>query len=84
MRKNQYFIDYTSNLKEFLYLRGIPHIVSEADIICVSIDGWNDTEFSALMMEYCLWLIEHQNDMTINLLGDKSKYHSKNIKIKYQ
>lgn len=71
-----YFVDYTKELVEFLNIRGISHITSDVDIVCISIwRAYSDNEFALLMADFGRWLEQNKNDMTINPNGDGSQYH---------
>lgn len=72
----EYFINFTAQMGAFLQAKQITHAVSDADIICIRLYGYNDSPFVMLMLEFAEWLIDHENDMSINPQGNGSKYHS--------
>lgn len=71
-----YFVNYTNQFGEFLQQKQINHSVSDADIICIRLSGWNDSPFVMLLLEFAEWLIDHENDLSVNPEGNGSKYHS--------
>lgn len=59
----------------FLDSKGIPSATSDADITHIVVEGYNDTNFVNLILEYTEWLKEAKHDMSINPNADGSKYH---------
>lgn len=59
----------------FLASKQIKSSTSDADIIYIRLEGYNDTEFVNLIIEYAKWLKESEHDMSINPFADGSKYH---------
>lgn len=56
-----YFVEYTKQLGDFLDDRGIKKIVSDADIVCIKIDDYNDNTFALLMIDFGRWLEVNTN-----------------------
>jgi hypothetical protein len=61
------------NFIEFLTIKGIPTDASDADIMCIKLNG--EIDLFTLGMEFNQWLYHNRNDMTINPDGDGSLYH---------
>ena len=59
----------------FLASKGIIADTSDADIMCIQLDGYDDTNFVNLILEYAQWLKDNVSDMTINPNADGSRYH---------
>jgi len=76
MTQKEYCINYTPQFGEFLKAKQVNHFVTEADIIVIRIQGWNDSPFVMLLLEFAEWLIDHENDLSVNPQGDGRKYHS--------
>ena len=76
MEKMTYFFDYSKQMDEFLTAKGCSFDVSDSDIICLRVYGWNDNGFVNLMLDFSCWLIENANDMSINPCGNGALYHS--------
>lgn len=76
MAQREYYINYTRLMGEFLKTKSVNHFVTDADIICIRLEGWNDSPFVMLLLEFAEFLIDNENDMSVNPQGDGSKYHS--------
>ena len=76
MTQKEYCINYTRQMGAFLEAKKVNHFVTDADIICIRVQGWNDSPFVMLMLEFAQWLIENEHDMSVNPEADGSRYHS--------
>lgn len=76
MRTNEYCINYTRQMEEFLMTKQVNHFTTDADITVIRLEGHNDTPFVMLMMEFAEWLIETTGDRTFVRSGDGSRYHA--------
>jgi hypothetical protein len=76
MREYIYFFDWTIQMDEYLTTKGYTFYVSDADIIRIKLNGWNDNVFVNLLLDFSCWLIENANDMSINPCGNGALYHS--------
>lgn len=72
-----YHFNYDPFFLEFLRVNRIKHSTSDADIISFELEGYNDTPLFELMMEFCEWRKDNENDMTLNRNGNGSKYHAR-------
>lgn len=52
---NKYFFEWREELEKFLRKKGIPHSVSDADVICINLEGWNEEPLLKLITEYNKW-----------------------------
>jgi len=66
---------YTPEMHEFVQERKISNFVSDADILVIRLLDHNDNEFAMLMLEFAKWLVDHENDCSVNPDADGSKYH---------
>lgn len=70
-----YHFEWSLTMQFFLDSKGIASDTSDADIMCIKIDGYDDTNFINLIIEYSKWLKEAEHDMSINPNANGSKYH---------
>jgi|694.fasta_scaffold126323_7 hypothetical protein len=70
-----YHFDWSATMEFFLASKGIASDTSDADIMWITLEGYDDTNFVNLMLEYAKWLQEAEHDMSINPHADGSKYH---------
>ena len=70
-----YYFDWSLTMQLFLDSKGIPSNTSDADIMWITLEGYDDTNFVNLILEYAEWLKEAKHDMSINPDADGSKYH---------
>ena len=75
MNQKEYFVVYTPEFTEFLRSKNVKHFTSEADITSIVLEGYNDSMFFMLVLEFAEWLIENENDMTINPNAKGGQYH---------
>jgi hypothetical protein len=56
-KTKQYFFEYTHDMRDFLNERGIPFVCGDADIMSVTLGGYNDNEFVLLILEFSYWIV---------------------------
>ena len=56
-----YFVEYSKQMDDFLRIREIKTIVSDADIVRIKIDDYNDNAFALLMIDFGKWVKEQTN-----------------------
>jgi hypothetical protein len=71
----EYFFDWNPSIAAFLDHKGMPSETSDADITCIKLEGYNDSKFLKLMLEFCEWAKDTEHDMSINRNANGSKYH---------
>lgn len=76
MKTNEYCVNYTRQMEEFLITKEINHFTTDADITVIRLEGHNDTPFVILMMEFAEWLIESTGDMSFIRWSNGSRYHA--------
>jgi len=76
MTQKEYYINYTRQMGAFLEAKKVNHFVTDSDIICIRVESWDDRPFVLLMLDFAEWLIEKNQDMSVNSEADGSRYHS--------
>ena len=60
MNRNYYF-DYDKLLEQYLNYKGIKNDTGDADITCIEIDGYDDTNFIKLISDFNEWKTNTNN-----------------------
>jgi len=54
-KKFMYAITYRPDIEIFLKGRGVEHSISDADIVVIKLDAFDDDAFAELMIDYWRW-----------------------------